>query len=360
MGIPEDARCILVSGGGGGDDGVERLLSGMRELVREEPNTWMVFAAGPLYRGRRSGDPRTVWWTTPDLYEFMPAFDAAVCAGGFNTVHELMQHGIPTVFVAQDKIADDQDGRIERLVDRGAALRARLDDGSLRVALGELADPAASARLSAAAKDVAATDGARRAAAEVLDVVLPVGVLARAREQVDDETLASLVTYDVALTDLVELAACFAANAGGHADRERLDLSLALDIVADAHALELPLSTAIRLARQFGRRFKRPVQPSEDELVDAFSTLIGSPHVRGQWSALSMLLGALVGERVLTPAALVEHLAGTLDRALDRGVDVLGAARMLLEQADDFDGRSNGPLLDAVEARLDPHPEAAG
>ena len=50
------------------------------------------------------------------------AFDLAVSASGYNSYHELLRFGIPTLFVPnQDTALDDQEGRARFASDRGLA-----------------------------------------------------------------------------------------------------------------------------------------------------------------------------------------------------------------------------------------------
>jgi UDP:flavonoid glycosyltransferase YjiC (YdhE family) len=50
------------------------------------------------------------------------AFDLAVSAAGYNSFHELLRFGIPTLFVPnQDTALDDQQGRAQFAADRGLA-----------------------------------------------------------------------------------------------------------------------------------------------------------------------------------------------------------------------------------------------
>lgn len=66
------------------------------------------------------------------LVRYLRAFDAAVGAGGYNTVHELLFTAIPTLFVPNNSsTTDNQRGRASWLADTGYALFAdetRLDD----------------------------------------------------------------------------------------------------------------------------------------------------------------------------------------------------------------------------------------
>ena len=56
------------------------------------------------------------------LIELMPAFDYAISAAGYNTFHELLACGIPTIFIPKSRGYDDQYGRAKRAFDAKAAL----------------------------------------------------------------------------------------------------------------------------------------------------------------------------------------------------------------------------------------------
>ena len=58
------------------------------------------------------------------LANVLHAFDAGVCATGYNGVHELLPAGLPTVFVSNIRGTDDQEARAQWCHDKGFALRA--------------------------------------------------------------------------------------------------------------------------------------------------------------------------------------------------------------------------------------------
>ena len=47
------------------------------------------------------------------LLRYMRAFDLSVCAAGYNTCCEVLQSGVPTLFVPNKLVADDQTRRAE-------------------------------------------------------------------------------------------------------------------------------------------------------------------------------------------------------------------------------------------------------
>jgi hypothetical protein len=58
------------------------------------------------------------------LAQVLRAFDASVCATGYNGVHELLPAQVPTVFVSNIRGTDDQEARAKWCHDMGFALRA--------------------------------------------------------------------------------------------------------------------------------------------------------------------------------------------------------------------------------------------
>lgn len=343
LGVPASARCILVSGGGGGDDGVDPLFAAVEAtLDRLGDDVWLVFAAGPLFRGRPRTGPRRVWWTTPDLPRLLAAFDASVCAGGFNAVHELGFAGVPTVFVPQRKIADDQHDRARKWVERDAAVCLELDravapDGTaLLAALHEVLDPARAATLGAKARACTPENHARAAARELLALALPRVLVERAEDELDDALLGELAGLDATVADLVELAVGL-QDPRTPLDRTELALAPALELLARAHGLAVPRPLLTRLARLLARRCSARHLGS-GAASTALLALLHAPTVAGQWSALAMLLDALPSERELDPEAFVARLSRLLDAAAQRGLELLGVTRLVLEHTVASDG----------------------
>lgn len=344
LGVPEQARCLLVSGGGGGDDGVDELFDAViAALARAQlDDVWLVFAAGPLFRGRPRGGPRRVWWTTPNLPSLLAAFDASVCAGGFNSVHELGFAGVPTVFVPQRKVADDQHERASKLVEREAAICVELEqatapgNSALADALCSVLDRQRSAQLAANARAFTPDNNARAAARELLALALPRAVVERAEDELDDALLSEVDGLGSSVAELVELAVDL-QDPRTPVDRSELSLARALELLTETRALELPHPLVGRLARLLARRIKTQ-ERGDPALDEHLLALLRAPAVRHQWSALAMLLDALPGERELGPREFVARLLKLLDDAANRGVDLLGVTRLVLDHGGALEG----------------------
>ena len=138
----------------------------------------MVVGAGPLYEGPEIRGPGITWLCRYTPVELLPGVDVAVSAGGYNTFHELMFAGVPTVFLPQPRIADDQRERSLRAVAAGAGKIASTFEDVAECVAELLADEGA----SAAAMRLVPENGARAAALEILSTILPEADLRMADE----------------------------------------------------------------------------------------------------------------------------------------------------------------------------------
>jgi hypothetical protein len=125
-----DGRCLLVSTGAGGDAGAAEVSSALARSA--ESCGWTPWIAGLPELLPGSTAP-------PLLARYLPAFDAAVAAAGYNTAHELALAGVPSLLFARPRPYDDQDARARRFEEAGLALRLpSLEAAGLPAALERL------------------------------------------------------------------------------------------------------------------------------------------------------------------------------------------------------------------------------
>ncbi|MEY3218094.1 MAG: hypothetical protein RLY96_557 [Actinomycetota bacterium] len=99
------------------------------------------------------------------LAKVLHAFDAGICATGYNGVHELLPAQVPTVFVSNIRGTDDQEARARWCNDFGFALRAdQADLSDITEKVRMLQDPAVRARLSAKCAELPDTTGGQEIA----------------------------------------------------------------------------------------------------------------------------------------------------------------------------------------------------
>ena len=102
------------------------------------------------------------------LAKVLHAFDAGICATGYNGVHELLPAQVPTVFVSNIRGTDDQEARARWCHDFGFALRAdQADLADITKTVKKLQDPEVRAGLSAKCAELPNTTGGQ-AIADIL------------------------------------------------------------------------------------------------------------------------------------------------------------------------------------------------
>jgi predicted glycosyltransferase len=160
LGLPRDARVILVAAGGGGDPEAAALAARLAEAVAAT-GALAALAAGPLSRARRARrGPAHVIREAP-LQPTLAAFDGAFAPAGYNLAHELAKAGVPAALFAMPRPFDDQEARARRFAEAGLAY-----------ALAAPAEaPAALAWMLSAPRPSLPAGGADRAAEALLALV---------------------------------------------------------------------------------------------------------------------------------------------------------------------------------------------
>jgi UDP:flavonoid glycosyltransferase YjiC (YdhE family) len=170
LGLPATGFCVLLQLGAGRIGGGKEVEAGLVQQLEARGVTVAVTSY------EKSANPQTgavVPTNHFPLASTMRAFDAAVAAAGYNTFHELMHHGVPTIFVPNAAtISDDQTARA-RLAERaGAALFvAGADPGGLHAAVERvIGDAGVRASLSKNAAALVPRNGAPDAAHLIQDL----------------------------------------------------------------------------------------------------------------------------------------------------------------------------------------------
>ena len=278
-------RAVYVSLGGGGDPAAGRVLP---ELVGRLRAEWdVVVGAGPLYSGPEVRGGGVVWMDRYVPTELFAGLDAAVSAGGYNSFHELMHHGVPTVFLPQARIADDQHLRVQRAVEAGAGRLARSVGDVVRL----LEEPGS----GDAARALVPTNGAKQAALAVLEGVIPAAELAEADALLDVRTVRVLDRVGPEL-----LALC-----GGAAGAERF---LAL---CDAHGV---VDEGPSLLGSLDRKF--PAAHGE-QLLSAAEVLFPVWARFDDWMGAVSLLRAVPTQRSYAIDAFARDMAAWLESQED-------------------------------------------
>ena len=162
MGLDLNHPAVLVQLGTGESDVNEKMTAALSGLLGWK-DLQVILTKQPLDRDGKSLAPegldiRVVRYFP--LAKVLHAFDASVCATGYNGVHELLPAEVPTVFVSNIRGTDDQDARAKWCHDFGFALRAdQADLADITAKVRQLQDPEVRARLSAKCKELPDTTG---------------------------------------------------------------------------------------------------------------------------------------------------------------------------------------------------------
>ncbi len=347
LGVEGERFCLLVSGGGGGDPGVPALFDAVATAVGDDPQVHLLFAAGPLCRAPARRGPGRTWWTEAGLGQVLSGVDGAISAAGFNSAHELLHAGVPTAFVAQRKIADDQHARAESFARRGAALAVdAVAPAEVAALVARLRDPATARALSQAARKAVPRNAARDAAAALLELCVPRSLVRQAQETLDDAVLAEARGLNAEPGHLVDVAL---ALAGRPVDRAALELDHALALARSAAAAGLSMSGLVRMAVPFARKLCGPDCSSERN-ADGLAKLLSHPTASGQWTALMSLLGVLPATRETDTLRATDALLDLIDAGAARGITVSRLAQAVVDVQSQDDGA--GLFFQRMRARL--------
>lgn len=171
--LDESRRWVLIAFGGGGDVEARRAAALCAGLQQRLPDIGLAVAPGPLWTAADLPADCVILHHYP-LAECLAAFDGAIAAAGYNTVHELLHHGVPSVLLPIVKGVDDQFARAARYARCGAAvLVEQPDEQSLVEALQLILAPETGALFATRAQAAVPGGGALAAARAILELDSP-------------------------------------------------------------------------------------------------------------------------------------------------------------------------------------------
>jgi UDP:flavonoid glycosyltransferase YjiC (YdhE family) len=167
LGIDLNSPAVLVQLGTGDSDVNEKMTAALKGLIGWK-DLQVVLTKKPIDANGNSLVPdgleiKQVRYFP--LAKVLHAFDAAICATGYNGVHELLPALVPTVFVSNIRGTDDQEARAQWCHDLGYALRAdQADLENITETVKLLQDPEERGRLHRMCKKLPEANGAKEAA----------------------------------------------------------------------------------------------------------------------------------------------------------------------------------------------------
>jgi len=170
LGLDLDRPAALVQLGTGDGDVNEKMTAALSGLIGWK-DLQVILTKAPVDKDGKSLAPegldlRVVRYFP--LAKVLHAFDAGICATGYNGVHELLPAQVPTVFVSNIRGTDDQEARARWCNDFGFALRAdQADLADITAKVKMLQDPLVREQLATKCAELPNTTGGQ----EIADIL---------------------------------------------------------------------------------------------------------------------------------------------------------------------------------------------
>jgi UDP:flavonoid glycosyltransferase YjiC (YdhE family) len=167
LGLSRGGRYALFSLGPGNLKDVSDIGRGLIDEVKMRGYT-VVWARTPISLRDVSLPDDVIPIAVYPLARYMRAFDVFVGAAGYNTCCEILQCGVPTLFVPNTLVADDQAGRAELVATQVPAVVCPCETSDQRASAVEALSALSPAETTARSFDL---DGADRAADEIMALI---------------------------------------------------------------------------------------------------------------------------------------------------------------------------------------------
>jgi UDP-N-acetylglucosamine:LPS N-acetylglucosamine transferase len=175
LGLDLDRPTVLVQLGTGEGDVNEKMTAALSGLLGWK-DLQVILTKAPIDKDGKSLAPDGLDLKVAryfPLAKVLHAFDAGICATGYNGVHELLPAQVPTVFVSNIRGTDDQEARAKWCHDFGFALRAdQADLADITAKVKMLQDPEVRKRLSEKCAELPDTTGGQ----EIADILYQLAV----------------------------------------------------------------------------------------------------------------------------------------------------------------------------------------
>lgn len=168
LGLRREARYALFSLGPGNLKKVDNIAHNLiAEVVGQ--GFEVIWAQAPISQDTVTLPDNVISMKMFPIVRYLRAFDVMVSAAGYNTCCEVLQSGIPTLFVPNELVSDDQLSRAQRVADYTPAVVASCENEKQTArAVEKLVSIFDRAQMRGAALVL---DGAERAAEEILTLI---------------------------------------------------------------------------------------------------------------------------------------------------------------------------------------------
>ena len=170
--LPMDRRVVYLQLGSGNINDAASWTGHALELLAGYPDVEVVLAQSPIADRDVTLPPRVHLLRQYPNALFFNAFDLAISAAGYNTVHELLFFGVPSILIPMEKVTDDQEGRARSAERAGAAVVVTRPE-ELAEALKRVLTDAVLAEIRSCAERLIPINGADEAARAIAHGKMP-------------------------------------------------------------------------------------------------------------------------------------------------------------------------------------------
>ena len=180
LGLDPDRPAVLVTLGAGNINDLTSDLGGVIDALARDPDKQICVTKPPISGREQPGVAQVTHLSVYPLSRYALAFEYAFAAAGYNSYHEHIAFGLPSIFVPNDETrTDDQVGRARYAAEAGVGLHLpQITPPALADAVARMDDAGARAQMRAACAERWPGNGAQAAVDRVENLVL------RAREEV--------------------------------------------------------------------------------------------------------------------------------------------------------------------------------
>jgi UDP-N-acetylglucosamine--N-acetylmuramyl-(pentapeptide) pyrophosphoryl-undecaprenol N-acetylglucosamine transferase len=161
--LPMNRRVVYLQLGSGNIDDAGAWTDHALELLSRYPDVEVVLAQSPVANREAIPPPGVHLLRQYPNARFFNAFDLAISAAGYNTVHELLFFGVPAILIPMARVTDDQEGRARAAEGAGAAMVVKSPE-ELAGALERVMDDEVLAKLRNSAQHLIPINGAEEVA----------------------------------------------------------------------------------------------------------------------------------------------------------------------------------------------------
>jgi len=131
IGLTEKENLFYLQLGAGTINSIDQLLQDLIQLILKQPENRILLGESIIGKHIEVKDPHIIHIRSYPNSQYFKGVDYAVSAAGYNTFHELLYFGIPTIFIPNTRTTkDDQVARVKMAESKNACIGIQEDQSN--------------------------------------------------------------------------------------------------------------------------------------------------------------------------------------------------------------------------------------